>query len=125
MDPELRKACRNAGIKLCGGLLVVSGLVGVRVITAAPDGLEADLAELETLERALEAEARPPESAASDVPVEPSRIDRLTAARSSPASEGADPDRLVTCRIAGSTQFTRAADCLARGGSSKDIEARD
>ena len=43
-----------------------------------------------------------------------------------PSAAPADPsaDRLVSCRLGGSVQFMRAADCLTRGGESKDFDPK-
>ncbi len=127
MHAELRKAWRRAGIKGGGGLLVLAGLVGVRLVTAPPDGLEADLAELEAAEAELRAEAASEpgsedagagvDAAAPGAPSPRTGADRMPS--------GSDPDRLVSCRLGGSLQFTRAADCLARGGASRDLPAPD
>jgi hypothetical protein len=125
MDAELRRAWRRAGIKAGGGLLGLAGLVGLRLISAVPAGLEADLAELEAVEAELyvasKAASAPASTTRTPEATGASTLERLWAA----APPGSDPDRLVSCRLAGVVQFTRAADCLARGGESRDLSPRD
>ncbi len=126
MDDKLLKAWRMAGIKLVGGLLILGGFLAVRMVTADPDGLDAEIAKLEAVEQEIAADAEqrgvPVASAQQDDSIV-SRMKAQVMPNAGPA--GPDPDRLVTCRLSGGTQFMRAADCLSRGGSSSDFEPRD
>lgn len=132
MDVDLKQACVKASMKLGGGLLLVAAMIGVRIVTAAPDGIESDVAELEAIESELAAEAaetgskRPEPVAAEDDSIVSrlgaSVMDRLPSG--STASRGPDPERLVSCRLGGSTQFMRAGDCLSRGGDSTDFDPK-
>jgi len=129
MDTELKKATTKAGIKLGGGLLVVGALIGFRMVTADPTGIQDEIAELEAVEEELaeDAESRgvaPPSGVQDD-----SFVARVgaTVRENLPLNggdSGPDPDRLVSCRLGGSTQFMRAGDCLARGGDSTDFESK-
>ena len=126
MDGKLQKAWRMAGIKLVGGLLILGGFLGVRMVTADPDGLDAEIAKLDAIEQELAADAEergvPTPPAVEDDSIV-SRMKAQVMPASAPA--GPDPDRLVSCRLAAGTQFMRAADCLSRGGRSSDFEPRD
>lgn len=126
MQPWLTKALWRAGAKLSVGLAVVGALVGIRIVTATPVGVDADLAELARLEAQLEAERR------SGVPAfeagEPPSGGSTTATSSgtdagrapAPAADG-DLDRVVRCRGGQDVQFMRAADCSMRGGRLEEL----
>lgn len=123
---DLEKALTKAGWKLGGGLLLVGALVGVRIVTADPDGIKAEIAELETLERALErdAEERGVESPRTEA--DDGLMARMSATvrdrMPGRAEPGPDPNRLVRCQLGGGIQFTRAADCQSRGGDAIDVD---
>ena len=126
MDAALQKACRTAGIKLVGGLLILGGFLGVRMVTADPDGLDAEIAKLEAVEEELAVEAEERGAPAPEAAEDDSLVSRMKAqVMPSSGRSGPDPDRLVSCRLSGSTQFMRAADCLARGGDSSDFAPKD
>ena len=113
-----------AGIKLVGGLLLLAGFLGVRMVTADPDGLDAEIAKLEAVEEEIAAEAGDHDRA--EAPRRDSLVSRVKA-RVLPARgrSGPDPERLVSCRLGGNPQFMRAADCLSRGGETRDLAPDD
>ena len=134
MQTEIEAAIKRAGLKLGGGLLLLSALIGVRIVTATPAGIESEIAELGELEPLGAAAA---EGAGGDA--EPARVgaaavdetrgsllpDLGLPGRSSSSASGAaarDADRLVSCELRGSVQFMRAADCATRGGRSTDLD---
>jgi len=126
MDDKLLKAWRVAGIKLVGGLLILGGFLGVRMVTADPDGLDAEIAKLDAVEQEIAADAEERGVSVPPAPEDDSIVSRMKAqVMPSDGPSGPDPDRLVTCRLSGGTQFMRAADCLSRGGSSSDFEPRN
>lgn len=126
MEAYLSKAMRRAGLKLGVGLSVIGALVGIRIVTATPDGLEADLAELERFEAGLEdpetvegpgADARTAEESASGA--EAGWFGQGES--SDPAAGDSDPDRMVRCRLDAQLQFMRASDCATRGGALEEL----
>lgn len=128
MEPEIQRALQRAGLKLGGGLLLVAAVVGIRVVTSTPEGVDAGVAQLEQLESELSAErvpaAAPPDDGGvvAEGPAPSSSLARPGPAPSGAgAAEGHDADRLVSCRVDGRTRFMRAADCLSRGGRSRDL----
>ena len=121
MDANLKKAFRNAGIKLVGGLLIVGGLIGVRIVTADPDGIQAQLAELEAVEEEMVSDAA--DRGESPAPVaDDSLMARVRSMLPGGAADGPDLDRLVSCRLGVGVQFMRAGDCRSRGGQLKDFD---
>ena len=50
MEAHLSKACWRAGAKLLVGFAVIGAVVGIRIVTATPTGIEAEIAELERFE---------------------------------------------------------------------------
>ena len=123
MDANLKKAFQKSGIKLVGGLLIVGGLIGVRIVTADPDGIQSQIEELETVEAELASDAA--ERGVSADPVDDdSLMARMRNVMPSAAPSGPDLDRLVSCRLSGGVQFMRAGDCLSRGGQSKDFDTK-
>ena len=122
MDAYLSKALWRAGTKFTLGLAVVGALVGVRIVTATPRGVEGDIAELEQLEAELAAagtgtaadegaaglaSAGNPEASASGV--------------GSTRPDARDLDRMVRCLGGGGVQYMRAADCATRGGELQEL----
>lgn len=127
----MKKAIVKAGWKLGGGLLLVGAVIGVRIVTADPDGIEGEIEQLDALEAELSAETEARREAAS-VPVEEDRegpeADGLVARMSATVraslrgqEPGPDPNRVVRCDLGGGIQFTRAADCQSRGGDITDV----
>ncbi len=135
LDADLRRACSKAAIKAGIGLCVVAAVLGIRIVTADRDGVEGEIAELEAFEaqRASELEPTPANGAAGRAPAS----DTLAAAPAAPptatAGAAAAPskrrrssatgeERLVACDLGGGRQFTRAADCAARGGRLVELD---
>jgi hypothetical protein len=138
MEPEIKHACVKAGLKLGGGLLLVMVTVGLRIVSADPDGVKADVEQLEWLDAELEAEAadspidrdRARDPAPTPAPrEEKSMVSRLSGGvsdRFSGSTPGRSPDaeQLVSCRLeGGTTHFMRRADCAARGGGSTEFRS--
>lgn len=134
MEAYLSKACWRAGAKLIAGFAVIGAVVGIRVVTAAPTGIEAEIAELERFEaeqaagaatardRAAEPEDGPaPASEASESTR--GMLDGATGTTGSGSGDAgrADLDRMVRCHLAGQIQFMRAADCGTRGGALEEL----
>ncbi len=124
MEAYLSKACWRAGAKLVAGLAVLGALVGIRIVTATPAGVEGEIAELARFE------AEQASAAGSDA--EPGRAGSLSAAApdgvetdaaeaGEAAREQGDLDRMVRCVLGGSLQFMRAADCATRGGELEEL----
>jgi len=126
MEAWLSKALWRAGTKLGVGLVVVGAVAGIRIVTATPTGIEGDLAELDRLDAELAA-GDPPgtptaeASSASASANEPIAAMLEAATRPAPTAADADLDRMVRCRLGGSTQFMRAADCATRGGGLEEL----
>lgn len=127
MEVDLSKACWRAGMKLAVGLAVLGAVVGIRIVTATPAGVEGEIAELERFDAeqarasatdALPDEAGSPTASASDGV----QADTASAAV---APEADDLDRLVRCHVSGSQQFMRAADCAVRGGGLEELPPPD
>jgi len=136
MESEIKRACVKAGLKLGGGLSLVVALVGLRIVSADPGGVQAGVEQLERLGAELEAEAadspidreRTRDSASVPAPpVEKSIASRLTGGDSdhlSSSSRSPDAEQLVSCRLEGGiTQFMRRADCATRGGGSTEFKS--
>ena len=130
MEPGLVNACRKAGLKSGGGLLFIAAIIGIRIVTATPDGVEAEIAKLEQVELEIAAEgasAAPYTEPEAALPAEgDSLVSRLGASVRGhlSGSEEASPnaDRLVSCSLAGRIHFMRGADCATRGGRSTDFD---
>ncbi len=127
MEPYLSKALWRAGAKLTAGLALVGAVVGVRIVTATPVGVESDLEQLERLEAELAAEASGGSAAAIEgamPPSPPGEAEDSSAVATTPAPRGVDPgdlDRLVRCHGAKGVQYMRAADCATRGGDLEEL----
>ncbi len=112
MEAYLSKACWRAGTKLVAGLTVLGALVGIRIVTATPTGVEGEIAELARFE------VEQASGAASDA--EPGHAGSLSDAGEAAREQG-DLDRMVRCVLGGSLQFMRAADCATRGGELEEL----
>lgn len=142
MEPEIERAIKRAGLKLGGGLLLLAAVIGLRVVAVSPDFVEDEVAKLALVD--LEAEettagpiaagaGRAAESVSPTAPKttdgENSVVSRLGAGvkqrLGGRGSAGSDAERMVSCEIAGRIQFTRAADCAARGGRSSELSPQD
>lgn len=138
MEAEMKSAWIKAGIKFGIGLALIVSVVGIRVISVAPDGVAAGIEELERLESELARETTPAEGTSGDPPDGASAGDGDAASVASRASragaavfermpgsdskpDASDADRMVSCQIARSTRFMSAADCATRGGRSSDL----
>jgi hypothetical protein len=134
MEATLESAFKWAGLKLGGGLMFIVAIIGIRVVTAIPAGVESEIAELEALESEIAAESvsagrrvEPKVDPKEMPPVEDdslaSRLGATVRERlSGPKEAGPDVDRLVSCSLANGIHFMRAADCATRGGRSTDFD---
>jgi hypothetical protein len=124
MEPEMKSACLKAAVKLGIGLSLLGAVIGIRLVTTTRDGVESGIKELERLDEQIASESistnsgtREAEPAADD-----SIVSRLAAGvrehMPSSDSRSGDGDKLVSCRLGGSTHFMRADDCAIRGGES-------
>ncbi len=130
MEAEMKSACIRAAVRLGFGLSIVLALVGIRIVTATPDGVEAGIEELERLDAEIAAEAvvAPEEASVAETEAGGSIVsrfgegvrDRITGTDDS----SRDGDKLVSCRIGGRSHFMRAGDCAMRGGSSTIVEKK-
>jgi hypothetical protein len=125
MEPEMKSACLKVGAKLGIGLSLLVALIGIRLLTTTPEGVESEILELERLDAqiATEAIAAIPEApAAESAAVDESIASRLSVGfhdlTSNSDSRSGDGDKLVSCRLDGRTHFMRADDCAMRGGRS-------
>jgi len=132
MQSDIETAIKRAGLKLGGGLLLLAALIGIRIITAQPGGIESEIAELEQHESEvaeggqIEPRAAAPEAATANAEASRSMLSGLgLSGRASSSASGPsalDADRLVSCELRGSVQFMRGADCATRGGRATDLD---
>jgi hypothetical protein len=129
MDEELKHALVKAGTKLGIGLALLAAVIGIRIVTATPRGVEAEIEELERIDRELAMEsAAAPAAAEESAPsgAEPSMVSRLTGGLSEALEKSdagpRDGDKLVSCRLGAGAQYMRADDCAMRGGRSTVFE---
>lgn len=128
----MKKIIPRAGGKLGGGLMLLGALIGLRLVTVDPDGIEGELAELEAFEAELSAgaDARTPARVAETSVAGAGDDERGLLARVSATlldglsgeAPGPDPNRLVRCELGGGVQFMRAANCQGRGGDLTDVD---
>jgi len=129
MQSEIETAIKRAACKLGAGLLLLAALIGVRIVTATPAGIESEIAELERLESATaqsDQQASDPSvpDTAEGAEESGSLLSRLRPG-GRPSSAGAaapDGERLVSCELGGGVQFMRGADCATRGGRATDLD---
>jgi len=128
MEPEIKRACLKASAKLGIGLSLLAALIGIRLVTTTPEGIESGIEELERLEAQIEFESN--ETQFETPEVEPASGDSIVSRLGAGMLEGrsdSDPgsrdgDKLVSCRLGASTHFMRARDCSMRGGDSTVID---
>lgn len=133
MQAYLSKALWRAGTKLALGLAVVAALVGIRIVTATPTGVEGEIAELERFEAALAAADAGGGAEAGDRALDGASASSATARDSEPdpsaagnaPGDGQDLDRMVRCLSGGSAQYMRAVDCATRGGDLEELPPAD
>lgn len=124
MEAYLSKACWRAGTKLVAGLAVIGALVGIRIVTATPAGVEGEIAELERFDAAqdsVDATGSASEEAAALPATGPEDVASDGAVPAGAEPDTSDLDRLVRCFVAGQPQFMRAADCATRGGELEEL----
>jgi hypothetical protein len=131
MRPELKSACLKAAAKLGIGLSLLVALIGIRLVTTTPEGVESDIKELERLDSQFASEAM---AAKSNSPQAESAVDDSVGSilgggmrdpTPNSGSRSGDGDTLVTCRVGGRTHFMRANDCATRGGQSTIVTRDD
>jgi hypothetical protein len=131
MEPEMKLACMKAGAKLGVGLSLLAAVIGIRLVTTTSDGVESGIEELERLDAqiASEAVARDSETPDAEPAADDSIVSRLSArmreGRPDSASRSQDGEKMVSCRLSGSTHFMRADDCAMRGGESTVVSVED
>jgi hypothetical protein len=127
MEPEMKLACMKAGAKLGVGLSLLAAVIGIRLVTTTPDGVESGIEELARLDGQIASEAAIKDSETPDA--EPAAADsivsRLSEGRPNSASRSQDGEKMVSCRLSGTTHFMRADDCAMRGGSSTVVSGED
>ena len=131
MRPELKSACLNAASKLGIGLSLLVALIGIRLVTTTPEGIESDIKELESLDSQLASEAMAARSKAPEAePVLDDSVGSMLRGgmldpTPNSGSRSRDGEKLVTCRVGGRTHFMRANDCATRGGESTIVPHDD
>ena len=127
MTREMKNACLKAAAKFGIGLSVVLALIGIRLVTVTPQGLESGIRDLDRLDSKIAAELESKDSGATRAErgSADSIVSRLGAGLREQlpgsGSRSHDDGGLVSCRTGGSTQFMRADDCAMRGGESTVI----
>lgn len=125
MEADLSKALWRAGMKLGVGLAVVGALVGIRIVTATPTGIDGDIAQLEQLEAELAAGGAGGAGTSADSESGESAAGSDSGARAAatlqPSPDARDLDRMVRCLGGGAVKYMRAADCATRGGELDEL----
>ena len=120
----MKLACTKAGAKLGVGLSLLAAVIGIRLVTATPDGVESGIEELERLDAQIASEAATRDSEIPDA--EPAAADSIVSRlRPDSASRSQDGEKMVSCRLSGTTHFMRADDCAMRGGASTVVPDKD
>jgi hypothetical protein len=118
----------KAGLKMGIGLFVVAAVLGIRVVSVerlddssqiAGDGRVADTRPIDRVEIAKDEAAREADESSMRQVMTGMR-ERLPGSASAEARPG---DRMVSCRLRGTTQFMTADDCAMRGGHSTIFES--
>jgi hypothetical protein len=122
MEAEMKSACLKASAKLAIGLSLLVAIIGIRLVTTTPEGIESEIQELERLDALIASEANPDapvaESGAMEDSSGPVFSGALRETKPNNDVRSGDGDKLVSCRLAGRTHFMRANDCAMRGGES-------
>lgn len=130
----MKSACLKAGAKLGVGLSLLAAVIGIRLVTTRPAGIEAGIEELERLDAQITSEAIAKTSETLETSEKApgpgdSIVSRLSAGihddRPSSASRSQEGAKLVSCRLSGSIHFMRADDCAMRGGESTVVSDED
>jgi len=120
----MKSVCLKALAKLGIGLSLLAAVIGIRLATMNPEGVESGIHELERLEAQIASESGSANSRSSGAEAVPddSIVSRISAGvrKHMPGSDSGsrDGDKLVSCHLDGRTQFMRADDCAMRGGDS-------
>jgi hypothetical protein len=122
MEAEMKRACLKASAKLAIGLSLLVAVIGIRLVTTTPEGIESEIQELERLDALIASEANldapEAESGATDDSIGSVFSGALRETKPNNEVRSGDGDKLVSCRLAGRTHFMRANDCAMRGGKS-------
>ena len=125
MEAELKSACLKASAKLAIGLSLLVAVIGIRLVTTTPEGIESEIQELERLDALIASEPNPDapeaESGAMEDSSGPVFGGGLRETKPNNDVRSGDGDKLVSCRLAGRTHFMRANDCAMRGGKSTTV----
>lgn len=130
MDPEVRDAWRRALLRLAVGAVLMTAVLGLRILTApAPEseaGARIDpLPASPSAPKAASAE-EDPEADGSFAARLGERVtqvgDRVRESLSGAEAGRREGERIVSCRLEGTTQFMRSDDCTLRGGRSDQPE---
>jgi hypothetical protein len=133
MQPEIKRAWIQGGVRLGVGATLVLALIGVRIVTVRsaseePEAGTRDATEAQRVaglpsESASRSAAAPVDAstaARTEVAQPQSLIERLSASvgdrMPDSAPKGHEGDALVSCRLDEGSRFMRAADCAMRGG---------
>jgi hypothetical protein len=124
MGEEIKRALVRSAAKLGIGLGLLAAVIGIRIVTATPRGVESEIAKLDRFEQATASET--PDTASPAPAATPAESDSLVDRLSTTLREGlpkSDPgardgDKLVSCRLATGMHYMRADDCATRGGTS-------
>jgi len=128
MEAAIRSAWIKAGLKMGLGVFVVAAVLGIRVVSVgrlddsskiAGSGPVADALPVERAGIAKD-EALGDTEESSMRQVMTGMRERLPGSANAEARPG---DRMVSCRIRGTTQFMTADDCAMRGGRSTLFES--
>ena len=110
-------------IRLGVGLFCLGGLIGLRLVVAPTDGIEAEIAELERFEAVASTPALGLEDPAPEEPSWTARLEEIGGGLLGDKPRTASEDRLVQCQLEGRLLFMRAGDCLGRGGEAMEAAA--
>ncbi len=118
----MKSACLKASAKLAIGLSLLVAIIGIRLVTTTPEGIESEIQELERLDAVIasEASSHAPEAESGAMDDSSGSVFSGGLLETKPNNDvrSGDGDKLVSCRLAGRTHFMRANDCAMRGGES-------